>query len=104
MNIVMSCCSSKIHLHVVYFRLFLGGVNLFWTTLFQHTHHPTLQVTNTSVESDFFSSSAVVSFTSGATTASAILLLQNDDIPEGNETFIVNITGKIIDSYRTCPT
>ena len=39
----------------------------------------------------------MVSFTLGATTASAILLLQNDDVPEGNETFIVNITGKIID-------
>ena len=53
-----------------------------------------MQVTNTSVESDFFSSSAVVSFTAGVITASAVLLLQNDAIPEGNETFIVSITGK----------
>lgn len=53
-----------------------------------------LQVINSSVESDFFSSTAVASFTEGVTTASAILLLQNDAIPEGNETFIVNITGK----------
>ena len=53
-----------------------------------------MQVTNRSVESDFFSSTAVVSFTAGVTTGSAILLLQNDAIPEGNETFIVNITGR----------
>lgn len=51
-----------------------------------------MQVTNASV-SDFLSSSAVVSFTSGQTTANAILLLDNDEVPEGNETFIVEITG-----------
>ena len=53
----------------------------------------TLQVVNTSVENDFFSSSVVVSFTSGETSADAVLLLRNDALPEGNETFIVNITG-----------
>ena len=45
------------------------------------------------MENDFFSSSVVVSFTSGETSADAVLLLRNDALPEGNETFIVNITG-----------
>lgn len=54
-----------------------------------------LQVTNSSVESDFFSSSNAVSFSDGQTTATALLLLQNDDVPEGEETFIVQITGKM---------
>lgn len=43
---------------------------------------------------DFFSSSAAVSFTDGQTTANAVLLLSNDAVPEGNETFIVEITGE----------
>ena len=47
------------------------------------------------MESDFFSSSNVVSFSDGQTTANAVLLLRNDDVPEGDETFIVNITGKV---------
>lgn len=51
------------------------------------------QVTNASVETEFYSSSTVVSFTSGQTTANAVLLLINDEVPEGNETFIVEITG-----------
>ena len=92
------CCSSKIHETVVYWEVFSAWVVL--NLLLDHPLllyiYPSLQVTNASVESDFFSSSAVVSFTSGVTTASAVLLLQNDDEPEGNETFIVNITGKII--------
>ena len=59
------------------------------------------QVTNSSVENDFFSSSVVVSFTDGETTANAVLLLQNDVLPEGNETFIVNITGReVYDSFH----
>ena len=53
----------------------------------------TFQVVNSSVETDFFSSSVVVSFTDGETSANAVLLLRNDALPEGNETFIVNITG-----------
>ena len=47
------------------------------------------------MESDFFSSSNAVSFGEGQTTANAVLLLQNDEVPEGDETFIVNITGKV---------
>lgn len=45
------------------------------------------------MEGDFFSSSAVVSFIDGQTTATAVLFLQNDAVPEGNETFILEITG-----------
>lgn len=46
------------------------------------------------METDFFSSSDAVSFTNGQTTANAVLLLRNDAVPEGNETFIVEITGE----------
>ena len=50
-------------------------------------------MTNDSVTSDFFGSSATVSFNIGQTTAEATLFLKNDENPEGNETFIVEITG-----------
>ena len=62
-----------------------------------------IQVVNASVESDFFGSSDVVNFVDGQTTATAVLLLTNDAVPEGNETFIVDITGKSIYIYACLP-
>ena len=59
-----------------------------------------MQVINASVEEDFFGSSDVVNFVDGQTTATAVLLLNNDNVPEGNETFIVDITGKCL--YILC--
>ena len=61
--------------------------------------HSLVQVTNESVGADFFSSSAAVSFTNGQTTANAVLLLWNDVVPEGNETFIVEITGETPENH-----
>ena len=58
-------------------------------------HHLTpyiSQVTNSTAADDFFSTNSVVSFGNGVTSASATLILVNDAIPEGNETFIVQIT------------
>ena len=62
-------------------------------------YHSLVQVTNESVGTDFFSSSAAVSFTNGQTTANAVLLLWNDAVPEGNETFIVEITGETPENH-----
>ena len=50
------------------------------------------QVTNSTAAEDFFSRNVVVAFADGVTTASATLLLVTDVIPEGKETFIVQIT------------
>ena len=58
-------------------------------------HHLTpyvSQVTNSTAADDFFSTNNVVFFGNGVTSASATLILVNDAIPEGNETFIVQIT------------
>ena len=71
----------------------MNAANFLDTGLVNRCNTYLFQVTNTSVESDFFSSSNVVSFSAGQTSATAVLLLQNDAVPEGNETFIVEITG-----------
>lgn len=55
-------------------------------------HTLSSQVTNSTASEDFFSRNVVVAFADGVTTASATLILVNDVIPEGNETFIVQIT------------
>ena len=47
---------------------------------------------NSTANEDFFSPNNVVEFPDGASTASASLVLNNDMIPEGNETFQVVIT------------
>lgn len=49
-----------------------------------------LQVTDPN--GDFFSRSIVTSFSDGATSASAVGIILNDNIPEGNETFTLTIT------------
>ena len=50
-------------------------------------------MTNTSASDDFFNPSAVVTIPDGVTTVNTVLVLINDNIPEGNETFLVEITG-----------
>ena len=49
------------------------------------------QVLGSTVSEDFFSHSASVEFGDGATEADGILVLTNDLVPEGNETFTVRI-------------
>lgn len=41
---------------------------------------------------DFLANSIVVTFASGSDEASAVALLRNDDVPEGNETFLLTIS------------
>ena len=53
-----------------------------------------MQVTNTTT-GDFFAGSASVFFNDGMSDASGTLLIMNDDISEGNETFIVEIVSAI---------
>lgn len=51
-----------------------------------------VQVTNSTATEDFFISTAVVFFEDGEISTNAVLALHNDEIPEGNETFILEIT------------
>ena len=50
-----------------------------------------MQVTNSSAVEDFLSVSNTAIFSDGQSTATGTLVLVNDVIPEGNETFIVEI-------------
>ncbi len=50
-----------------------------------------LQVTNSSAVDDFLSVSNTALFSEGQSTATGTLVLLNDVIPEGNETFVVEI-------------
>ncbi len=51
-----------------------------------------LQVTNSTASDDFLSPNVVVIFDDGATTSNAVFSLLNDNLPEGNETFLLEIT------------
>ena len=42
--------------------------------------------------SDFLATTSVVSFNDGVATSDATLVIVNDNLPEGNETFTVTIT------------
>ena len=50
-----------------------------------------IQVVNSSAVADFLNVNSNVFFFSGATTANGVLIVQNDAIPEGNETFLLRI-------------
>ena len=55
-------------------------------------YHKQLQISN-GTNSDFFGTNLVATFPDGTTSISAIITIRNDAVPEGNETFILQITG-----------
>ena len=46
---------------------------------------------NSSAVADFLNVNSNVFFSGGVTTANGVLIVQNDAIPEGNETFLLQI-------------
>ena len=51
-----------------------------------------LQILGTNGD-DFFGTNVVAPFPNGVSRASAVVIVRNDAVPEGNETFTVQITG-----------